>query len=403
MKRAFKFLPLHILISLSLYAAESVEQKIDINQKNKSHFKLVPAYTYQTHAQQNENCYLMRLSSDGRTMMSVGYDDHDKKYYLRIHTTDNGQDIRQRDGKWTGHISATRVYDAAWSPDTAYVGYITKDKHTILPIQPPGAFGHVGISYRYGAKYFYNLITRTENGIGTVFITCYNKYTCLLNIKKQIKIRQNPTCNFPEQSCFLNHGHWVGIYTPNAHCFGILDIKTTQTVLTRDDVTAADLSKRTPIIGTASGEVCILNPQTGTAVTTIQAFTDKAVTAVALAPEYVAALSESNIRIFSRLTGTRLSEYAHEGAHRPRLLRFILAGVHAGNIAAYVAGKKLITFNATTAKKLRTIALDSQPHSMISHQTGLYVGTALSITRFAPKEVTDKKEPVTNKDIQDKV
>lgn len=383
----------YLLAQFSLYAAEPIEKKIDVDQKK---FELVTAYINKNHAQQHETCYFATLAPDEKKMMSVGYDRRFGWYYGRLHNTIDGKDLSDAKGSvW--FTSATPINSATWSQDSAYFNCIDRDAHMrlIRIEQTQQAQAHGALP-----PYSYHFAFRTNRDPHATINTFTHKSN-FANFSWQFTIPkdQSASSNYciPQQTCLLNKDQWVGMYAPIDRSFIIFDLKKNMYVVSDINITTADLSYATPILGKADGRVIILNPQSGATLTTIQAFTRKAVTAVALAPHYVAALSDFDIKILSRLDGKTVSEYTHHEPYQPQLLRFIQAGVHAGEVVAYVAGRVLTTFGAKKGIRLKTIALDGEPHSMLSGTTGLYVGTAFSITRFVPKEVKDKKESTIKK------
>jgi len=360
---------LSLLIASALYSAQSENKKLNVREPAK--YRFLKIYSNTCHADNGETCYKMCVSPDGKYVLSIGSDD--KGCYARLHSTQDGKNRELCEN----HIftSAKIIHDAVWSRDSAYVVIEDNKKSGAFPIQSPQPQAYVAAAYQ-DQKCYYTVASSCPTHPGQLTVEFTLDHTCGDSLYADVY-------HAPEQSCFLNNGTWIALYTPVTRTVMIITNpfkQPAQLVRTLRNVTAADLFSRFPIIGRSDGTVAILNTNTNALKGIRRAFSNTAITAVAIACKRIAALSsEGCIKILSQKTGRTIALYQHKDPHEPGLLRFNPSG----EMVVYSAHQSLFTVDAGTAQLLQKIHLDGIPHSLFVDKEQFIVGTSQSITKFA--------------------
>ena len=388
MNRAYQLLSLYLLIPSALHSAELENKKLNVNEQ--VYYRFIKAYSNMIHAEQREYCYGIRVSPDEEYVVSMGLGHgYDNNCYVRLHSTQNGKNqLLSENYIFT---SAKIIYDAAWSPDSAYVVIEDHSQSSAFPIQSPQPQAHVAASYQDKEKCYYTLASSCPTSPVQRTVVFTPNHTHGISSHASLCHPYYNDFYLPEQSCFLNNGTLIAIYAPEIQNIVIITNtfkKPAQYIHSMPNVTAANLSGELPIIGRLNGEVNLLNPDTGLILTTLPAFSGKAVTAVALARKRIAALSERHINILSQENGRKIAQYTHTGPHKPQLLRLNPSGT----IVVYNAHRSLFIFASATAQSLQKIRLDEVPHSLFFGKKGLIVGTSQSIKKFVCTKPKDKKQ-----------
>jgi len=393
-------------VSFISYSAELLEKKtISVEQSSKPQEEKVKIATKSTPlfiksfeciTPPDEEIYLTRLSPDKSIIMQTSCNrNEDNTHYVRLYDASNGTPklIENKSELIYKHT----IIDAAWSPDTAFLATTTAQS----PIQVSRVLNsprkEVCNNTSYCTKsgnYAYILTSPTQFMQASFIIASHKK-----NNNKRCKIDGMRSTELGEistpmaQGCFWGNNKFIAVYTPKTHsvsniCNPLIS-GTSERLSSFAEVTAADFSEERHILGFETGSVTIFEPKK--LLTTVRcAFFNQAISKIACASQYFAALSGNDLKIMSYLTRQMSSSFVHEHIKLPELMC-----IHPSkDLLAYSAGRSVYMLDTKTKESaiVHKELCAEEPNGIYFDNTGLIITTPQSITKLVATGDKDSKK-----------
>jgi|GEM_PF-3184064 len=359
-----------------------------LDKKTKIPRLLIQQHTYPHYPHFEEQCSHLSVSPNEKYYLTVGYEAKKNKSYVRLHKADDGSTQKIMDVACAYVLEyESRVNNITWATDSSRFCVNTdnwgEDIRIPSSLESTGATQH---SQDDEKTYYYTSTQNTPQGPAHVTFQSI-PYSGQLKTCDTYFPNEGGKAQPIQQSRLLNNDTLIAIYVPRTQSVYITDnphMEDSQELALEpihpiQNVTAADLLNKLPIIGRLNGDVNILDLNSGKIIETTSV-SSQAITGVAQAHDRIAALfAQRYITIVSRATGKKIAEYHHSGPWQPQLMRLNATG----DILVYNAGKSLFTIDLKTVVALCAIHLDDNPHTLFFGETGLFVGTPQSITQYS--------------------